>query len=79
MTGVQTCALPISLSPPLVSLSISHTKPPPPPPRRPFSRTAAKGAGFIGDGKNFITIKSLKILSPTDAGAAIATVNVENE
>ena len=40
---------------------------------------SAKGGGFISDGKNFVTIKSLKILGPSDAGAAIATVNVENE
>lgn len=38
-----------------------------------------KGAGFISDKVNFIVIKSLRILSPVDAGADIPTVNLDKD
>ena len=60
---------------PTPSLSTRHRSHPIP----SLQSQSAKGGGFISDGKNFVTIKSLKILSPSDAGAAIATVNVDNE
>ena len=38
-----------------------------------------KGAGFISDKSNFIVIKSVRVVSPTDAGADIPTVNLDKD
>jgi len=75
------CAEPRWLTVPCPAIP-SHPIPSHPIPSHPIpslQSQSAKGGGFISDGKNFVTIKSLKILGPSDAGAAIATVNVENE